>query len=67
VAISLVSKVAEKVWYCRQQGYKPWLKPSFQDTRTHDQGGHTIWYNEQELLQVCCAPPPPPRGGSNTG
>ena len=52
LAISLVSRVPEKVWYCRQKGYKPWLKPKERDTRIHEEGGHTIWYNEQELLKV---------------
>ena len=52
LAISLVSRVPEKVWYCKQKGYKPWLKPKERDTRTHEEGGHTIWYNEQELLKV---------------
>ena len=55
LAISLVSQVPEKVWYCRQKGYKPWLKPKERDTRTHEEGGHTIWYNEQELLKVRAA------------
>lgn len=52
LAISLVATVPEKVWYCSQKGYKPWLKPKSQDVRTNEQGGHTIWYNEPELLQV---------------
>ena len=52
LAISLVSRVPEKVWYCKQKGYKPWLKPKERDTRTHEEDGHTIWYNEQELLKV---------------
>lgn len=33
------------------KGYKPWEKPSPEDTRTNEQGGHTIWYNEQQLLK----------------
>lgn len=52
LAISLVSLVEEKVWYCRAKGYKPWLKPTAKDVKTHEQGGHTIWYNEQQLLKV---------------
>ena len=56
LAISLVSKVEEKVWYCTKKGYKPWLKPSPQDVKTHEEGGHTIWYNEPQLLEVKCSP-----------
>ena len=56
LAISLVSRVPEKVWYCKQKGYKPWLKPKERDTRTHEEGGHTIWYHEQQLLKVSPAP-----------
>jgi hypothetical protein len=44
--------VPEKVWYCKQKGYKPWLKPKKKDTRTHEEGSHTIWYSEQQLLKV---------------
>lgn len=43
LAISLVSPVPEKVWFCTQKGYKPWLDPKPQDVRTNEQGGHTIW------------------------
>ena len=52
LAISLVSAVEEKVWYCTKKGYKPWLKPSKQDVRTHEEGGHTIWQNELQMLKV---------------
>ena len=52
LAISLVSAVEEKVWYCTRKGYKPWLKPSKQDVRTHEEGGHTIWQNELQMLKV---------------
>ena len=52
LAISLVSKVPEKVWYCKQKGYKPWLDPKRKDIGTHEEGGHTIWYDEQHLLKV---------------
>ncbi|GAB4816240.1 hypothetical protein N2152v2_003286 [Parachlorella kessleri] len=51
LAISLVATVKEKVWYSTQKGYKPWLDPNKQNTRTNEQGGHTIWYDEQELLK----------------
>lgn len=43
LAISLVSTVPEKVWYCSLKGYKPWFEPNAQNTKTNDQGGHTIW------------------------
>lgn len=44
LAISLVSKVPERVWYCSKKGYKPWLKPSASDVKQH-----TIWYDEISL------------------
>ncbi|KAF5842464.1 P-loop containing nucleoside triphosphate hydrolase protein [Dunaliella salina] len=50
LSISIVSKVPEKVWFCSVKGYKPWLQPKPADTKTQDQGGHTIWYDEQKLL-----------------
>ena len=28
LAISIVSKVPERVWYCTKKGYKPWLEPN---------------------------------------
>ena len=52
LAISLVSTVPEKVWYCKAKGYKPWLKPKQQDVLDNEQGGHTTWYDEPALLQV---------------
>lgn len=52
LAISLVSTVPERVWYVKTKGYKPWLNPKPQDVKHNDEGGHTIWYNEPELLQV---------------
>lgn len=52
MAISLVSTVPERVWYVKAKGYKPWLNPKPQDTNDNDDGGHTIWYNEPNLLQV---------------
>lgn len=55
LAISLVAQVKEQVWYCRAKGYKPWFKPTAQDVKTHEEGGHTIWYSEPELLKVHCA------------
>jgi len=51
LAISLVATVPEKVWYCKAKGLKPWLKPSKEDVGTHEEGGHTIWYDEPQLLQ----------------
>lgn len=51
LALSIVSTVPEKVWYCSIKGYKPWLEPSSENVRINDyKGGQTIWYNEQELL-----------------
>lgn len=50
LALSLVSKVPEKVWYCKIKGYKPWLNPSRKDIRTLEDGGHTMWYDESALL-----------------
>ncbi|KAI3384596.1 hypothetical protein SNEBB_000079 [Seison nebaliae] len=46
LAISLTSKVEEKVWYhsCPSRGKKCW------DTRLKEDNGCTIWYNEQQLL-----------------
>lgn len=52
LAISLVSTVPEKVWYCKAKGYKPWLKPKQQDVLDNEQGGHTTWYDEPSLLKV---------------
>jgi len=43
LAISLVSGVPEKVWFCTIKGYKPWLEPDAKNTKTQEQGGHTIW------------------------
>ena len=40
------------MWYCRAKGQKPWLRPTAQDVKTHEEGGHTIWYNELQLLKV---------------
>ncbi|GLC38638.1 hypothetical protein PLESTB_000455000 [Pleodorina starrii] len=50
LAISLVSEVPEKVWFCTVKGLKPWLAPDSANTRTTDKGGHTIWYDEKALL-----------------
>ena len=52
LAISIVSAVPEKVWFCTKKGYAPWERPKRQDVGTHEEGGHTIWYNEPELMQV---------------
>ena len=46
VAISLVSEVPERVWYCKKKDYKPWLRPSAQDVKQH-----TVWYDEPALWQ----------------
>ena len=52
LAISLVSQVPEKVWYCSKKGYKPWFAPTPADVRTNDAGGHTKWYDERALLSA---------------
>ena len=52
LAISLVAAVPEKVWFCTRKGYSPWERPKREDVGTHDQGGHTIWYNEAQLMQA---------------
>ena len=41
-----------QVWYCSVKGLNPWLKPTAENTKTNDDGGHTLWYNEPQLLQV---------------
>eukprot|EP00878_Enallax_costatus_P008705 GHUV01009099.1.p1 GENE.GHUV01009099.1~~GHUV01009099.1.p1 ORF type:complete len:403 (+),score=110.41 GHUV01009099.1:2406-3614(+) len=51
LAISLVSSAPEKVWFCTVKGYKPWLEPDASNTKTQEEGGQTIWYNEQQLLK----------------
>ncbi|GIL86754.1 hypothetical protein Vretifemale_14994 [Volvox reticuliferus] len=50
LAISMVSEVPEKVWFCTVKGLKPWMAPDSSNTRTTDKGGHTIWYDEKVLL-----------------
>jgi len=50
LAVSLVSEVPEKVWFCAQKGLKPWLEPDAKNTRPTAQGGHTIWQDERALL-----------------
>ena len=56
LAINLVSTVREKVWYCSKKGYRPWERPTQKDVKTNDQGGHTIWYDEPQLLEVRSCP-----------
>ena len=51
LAISLVSSVPEKVWYCTKKGYKPWFSPDENNVKTHKEGGHTKWYDEGALLK----------------
>mmetsp|Transcript_24988 Transcript_24988/g.64939 ORF Transcript_24988/g.64939 Transcript_24988/m.64939 type:complete len:775 (+) Transcript_24988:177-2501(+) len=45
LAVSLVSTVKEKVWFC-QRGKKPPQK----DTRDFGKGGNCVWYDEPDLL-----------------
>jgi ATP-dependent RNA helicase DDX1 len=51
LAVSLVSEVPEKVWFCTVKGLKPWLEPDAKNTRTTDEGGHTVWQDEKALLR----------------
>ena len=44
LAISLVSTVKERVWFCRKG-----KKPPCQDTRDFDAGGNCIWYDEPQF------------------
>ena len=32
-----------QVWFCTVKGLNPWFNPDAKNTRTTDQGGHTIW------------------------
>lgn len=50
VAVSLVSTAPEKVWYVQQANAKPWEQPTTANTTDVQQGGHTMWLNEQALL-----------------
>ena len=52
LAISIVSKASERVWYCTKKGYKPWLEPNKSNTKLIGEGGHTKWYSEQEILKA---------------
>ena len=49
LAISLVASEPERVWFCKQKGYKPWNndKPSKQDISKH-----TVWQDERELIKA---------------
>uniref|UniRef100_A0A7S2YVG3 Helicase C-terminal domain-containing protein n=1 Tax=Chloropicon laureae TaxID=464258 RepID=A0A7S2YVG3_9CHLO len=51
LAISIVSAVPERVWYCTKKGYKPWFEPNKKNTKLITEGGHTKWYDEQALLK----------------
>lgn len=44
-----------QVWYCTVKGLQPWKQPDAKNTKTNDDGGHTIWYDEQMLLKVRAA------------
>ena len=45
LAVSIVSSVQERVWYCRRKGYTPWTSPTAADVSEH-----TVWYDEPALL-----------------
>ena len=51
LAISIVSKVPERVWYCTKKGYRPWLEPSEKNTRLIQEGGHTKWFDEPQIVK----------------
>lgn len=46
------SQPPPQVWFCAVKSLKPWLQPDAQNTRTNEQGGQTIWYDEPQLLKV---------------
>jgi ATP-dependent RNA helicase DDX1 len=46
LAISFVSSVKERVWFC-QKGQKPPTR----DTRDYSQGGNCIWYDEPQCFK----------------
>ena len=45
LAVSIVSSVPERVWYCRRKAYTPWTAPTAADVSEH-----TVWYDEPALL-----------------
>ncbi len=45
LAVSIVSAVAERVWFCRRKGYAPWSAPSAADV-----ADHTVWNDEPAML-----------------
>lgn len=45
LAVSLVSTVRERVWFCKKG-----KKPPCADTRDFDKGGNCIWYDEPQFL-----------------
>jgi ATP-dependent RNA helicase DDX1 len=51
LALSLVSEVPEKVWFCTAKNIRPWEKPTADNTKTTVQGGHTIWLDEGAALR----------------
>ena len=46
LAVSLVADVAERVWFCRKKGLKPWLDPS--DAAVEQ---HTVWLDERSAAR----------------
>ena len=50
LAISIVSKVPERVWYCTKKGYRPWQEPSKKNTKLISEGGHTKWFDERAIM-----------------
>ena len=45
LAVSLVSSVPERVWFVRNKGHQPWLRPT-----PGEVAEHTIWYDEPGLV-----------------
>ena len=47
LAVSLVSRVPERLWYCRKKGHTPWTAPTEADVREH-----SVWSDEHGLLKA---------------
>lgn len=47
LCVSILSRVDERVWFCRKKGYKPWLKPTDDDVKEH-----TVWRSEAACLKA---------------
>ena len=47
VAVSLVSTVKERVWFCKKGN-----KPPCADTRDFEKGGNCVWYDEPKYMEA---------------